>query len=146
MAVEPRNPSILETAPHDVPSVRRRLKKARNRYRSAKRAGATAYATAEALLAYTYVLEFHADQGADVGPDARDVLGACIRQLDAAVLWQAPAPVIEEYVACLDEQAMFIEVALQVPASRDDDVGGVEPGRRPVLVPLPTAPALSRSA
>ena len=145
MAVEPRNASILETAPHDVPSVRRRLKKARNRYRSAKRAGATAYATAEALLAYTYVLEFHADQGPDVGPDARDVLGACIRQLDAAVLWQAPAPVIEEYVACLDEQAMFIEVALQVPASRDD-VGGVEPGRRPVLVPLPTAPALSRSA
>jgi hypothetical protein len=94
----------------------------RNRYSSAKRAGVTAYAAAEALLAYAYVLEFHADQNGDVSLDARDVLGACIQKLDAAVLLEAPAPVVEEYVACLDEQTMNIEVA---------------------LVPLPTAPGLS---
>jgi hypothetical protein len=66
--------------------------------------GVTAYAAAEALLAYAYVLEFHADRSGTVSLDARDMLGACIQRLDAAVLLEAPAFVIEEYVACLDEQ------------------------------------------
>jgi hypothetical protein len=97
--------------PHDVPSLLRRLMKARNRYSSAKRAGANAYAAAEALLAYAYVLEFHAGQSGNLSLDARDMLGACIQKLDAAVLLDAPASVIDQRVACLDEQTTRIEVA-----------------------------------
>jgi hypothetical protein len=109
-----------------------------------KRAGATGYAAAEALLAYAYVLEFHADHGADVTLDARDLLGACIRLLDAAVLCEAPVPMIEEYVASLDEQTMYIEVALRVRASRMD-VRGLAPRRRSRSTPcsLPTVATLS---
>jgi hypothetical protein len=109
-----------------------------------KRAGATGYAAAEALLAYAYVLEFHADHSADVSHDARDLLGACIRLLDAAVLWEAPVPMIEEYVASLDEQTMYIEVALRVRASRMDARGFASRRRsRSTPCSLPTVATLS---
>jgi hypothetical protein len=128
-----------------VPSVPRRLRRARHRYSSVKRAGATGYAAAQALLAYAYVLEFHADHSADASLDARDLLGACIRQLDAAVLWgEAPVPMLEEYVASLDEQTMYIEVALRVRASRMDARGFASRRRsRSTPCSLPTVATLS---
>jgi hypothetical protein len=104
--------------------VRRRLRKARNRYGCVLRAGGPPCAAAEALLEYAYVLEFLADQSADVSLDARNMLAACIRQLDTAVLMGGPAPVMEEYVASLDEQTMYIEVALHAAVCRTD-VSGV---------------------
>ncbi|HEY2704966.1 MAG TPA: hypothetical protein VGL20_14870 [Candidatus Dormibacteraeota bacterium] len=96
------------------------LGRARDRYDAARSAGVTVPAAAEALIAYAYVLEFHADRSAAVGRDARDLLGACIGQLDAAVLLAAPPPVMEELVAALDEQTLYIEVALDLPVSRVD--------------------------
>jgi hypothetical protein len=66
-----------------------------------------------ALLGYAHALQLHTCQPTDVDDTARASLGECVRLLEAAVLAGAPAPVIQEHVAALDEQSMYIEVCLE---------------------------------
>jgi hypothetical protein len=95
----------------NAPSLPRWLTEVRHEYHSKKRAGA--HALSEALLEYAYALHLHVDQTAEVGDDARRSLGECVRLLEAALLCNAPLPVIQELVAALDEQATYIEVCFE---------------------------------
>ena len=88
------------------------LMETRSRYRRSRKAGRTAFAIADAQLAYAYALQVHVHGVADVSDDARASLNECIRLLEEALQVPSPVSVVREQVESLDEEIMFIEVCL----------------------------------
>jgi hypothetical protein len=92
--------------------VPRSLIEARRSYRSARRQELAV--CVQALLEYAHGLQLHTYPIADVGDADRALLGECVRLLEAALLVGASTSMIQEHVAALDEQSLYVEVCLEM--------------------------------